>query len=57
MVRMEMPEVTAVIDATRALGDRLQISGTPTFVIDQTMLRGYVPLDGMRQIVAEQRKG
>jgi len=26
-------------------------------VIDQTMLRGYVPLDGMRQIVAEQRKG
>ena len=57
MVRMEMLEVTAVIDATRALGDRLQISGTPTFVIDQTMLRGYVPLDGMRQIVAEQRKG
>lgn len=57
IARMDAPEVTAIIDANHALGDRLKISGTPTFVIDQTMLRGYLPLEGMRQIVAEQRKG
>lgn len=55
--RMNSDEVTAVIAANHALGDALQISGTPTFVIDGTMLRGYVPLDGMRQIVDQQRKG
>lgn len=57
MARMTTPEVTAVIAANHALGGRLQINGTPTFVIDQTMVRGYVPLIGMRQIVEGQRKG
>jgi protein-disulfide isomerase len=52
---MASDEVTAVIEANHALGDALAISGTPTFVIDGTMLRGYVPLDGMRQIVADER--
>ena len=54
---MGSDEVTTVIEANRALGDALAISGTPTFVIDGTMLRGYVPLDGMRQIVADERAG
>ncbi|EEW25771.1 DsbA family protein [Rhodobacter ferrooxidans] len=57
MAKMDAPEVTAVIDANHGLGDRLQISGTPTFVIDQTLVRGYVPLEGMRSIVEDQRKG
>ncbi|MFV0491916.1 MAG: DsbA family protein [Pseudorhodobacter sp.] len=56
IARMQSPEVSAIIDANHALGQRLQINGTPTFVIDQTMVRGYVPLDGMRQIVEQQRK-
>lgn len=55
LARMDAPEVTAIIEANHALAERLQISGTPTFVIDQTMVRGYVPLDGMRQIVTQQR--
>jgi len=57
MARMVAPEVTSVIEANRALAQRLDINGTPTFVIDQTLVRGYVPLDGMRQIVDGQRKG
>ncbi len=57
MARMTNPEVTSVIEANRALAQRLQVNGTPTFVIDETMVRGYVPLDGMRQIVDGQRKG
>ena len=55
LARMKGPEVMAVIDANHALATTMEISGTPTFVIDQTMVRGYVPLDGMRQIVAGQR--
>lgn len=57
LARMDAPEVTAVIEANHALATKLDVSGTPTFVIDQTMVRGYVPLDGMRQIVDGQRKG
>lgn len=57
IARMKSAEVQAVIDANHALASRMSISGTPTFVIDETMVRGYVPLDGMRQIVEEQRKG
>lgn len=57
LARMETPEVTAIIQANHALGESMGISGTPTFVIDGTMVRGYVPLDGMRQIVASERAG
>lgn len=52
---MDTDAVTKVIEANRALGDKLQISGTPSFVLEDQMLRGYVPLDGMRQIVADVR--
>lgn len=55
--KMQSPEVTAVIAANRALGDAMQINGTPTFVVQKTLLRGYVPLDGMRQVVSDERKG
>lgn len=55
--RMQSDAVTAVIDANRALGAAMNVNGTPTFIVDQTILRGYVPLDGMRQIVADERKG
>jgi len=54
--KMDSPEVAAVIDANHALGTTMQINGTPSFVVQDTMLRGYVPLEGMKQIVAEQRK-
>lgn len=53
--RMNAPEVTSVIEANHALAQKLDISGTPTFVIDGTMVRGYVPLDGMRDIIAQER--
>ena len=57
LAQMEAPEVEAVIAANHALGQEMQISGTPTFVIGGQMLRGYVPLEGMRQIVSEARGG
>jgi len=55
LARMNAPEVDAVISANHALAKTLQITGTPTFVLGGQMLRGYVPLDSMRSIVAEER--
>ncbi len=54
--RMAMPEVTKVIEDNHRLAQTMDISGTPTFVVGGTMVRGYVPLNAMQQIVAEQRK-
>lgn len=54
---MPDPKITAILATNRALADKLNITGTPTFVIDHTMLRGYAPEDDMRKIVAEQRAG
>lgn len=54
--KMADPSVEAVIAANHALATTMEINGTPTFVIDNTMVRGYVPLDGMRQIVEGQRQ-
>lgn len=49
------PDVAEAIANNRALAARLQITGTPSFVFDDQMLRGYVPLAQMEQIVAELR--
>ncbi|MCK0119657.1 MAG: DsbA family protein [Yoonia sp.] len=52
---MNGPEVNAVIAENRALADALAITGTPSFVFEDQMLRGYVPLAQMEQIVAQLR--
>jgi protein-disulfide isomerase len=54
--RMGDAEVTDVIRANRVLAQELQINGTPSFVFGSEMVRGYVPLEAMRQIVAELRR-
>lgn len=55
LARMDAPEVGEVIDRTRLLAQRLQIQGTPTFVLGDQMVRGYLPLDAMREIVEDAR--
>jgi protein-disulfide isomerase len=52
---MEDLRVTERIAANHALAQKLSISGTPTFVFDDEMVRGYVPLEQMRALVAEKR--
>jgi len=48
-------EVASMIDRTYSLARALRIEGTPTFVIGDRLVRGYVPLDRMRAAVAEIR--
>jgi protein-disulfide isomerase len=55
LAEMENPEIDSVIQQNRELAGRLQINGTPSFVFGDEMVRGYVPLDGMMQIVEQVR--
>ena len=48
-------EVTKVIEDNQRLAQTLQISGTPTFVLGDQMMRGFVPLEEMRIVVSEVR--
>ncbi len=52
---MDSDAVTQEIARTRALAQRLQINGTPTFVMEVQLLRGYLPLDQMLALVADLR--
>lgn len=53
---MDSDEVAAVIAKNHDLGRRMQINGTPAFVMENQMLRGYLPPDAMRQVLAEVRE-
>lgn len=55
LAKMGSEEVTKRIADTRALAQKLQINGTPTFVLEDQMLRGYVPLEAMRSLVSDSR--
>ncbi|MFD1508800.1 DsbA family protein [Lacimonas salitolerans] len=52
---MDAPGVDRIIAENRALAGRLQIQGTPSFVFGEQMVRGYVPIDGMQQLVEQVR--
>lgn len=55
IAKMNSDAVTEVIAANHALGQRMQISGTPSFVLGDQMLRGYLPQDAMQRIADEIR--
>lgn len=55
MPHMTSDEVQTVIVQNRALAQRLQINGTPSFVLEDLMLRGYVPLAQMMELVDQKR--
>lgn len=52
---MNSDDVTAQLRATRALAQKLNITGTPTFVLEDELLRGYLPYDEMQVIVDDKR--
>ena len=53
--KMESNEVNEMIAYTRTLAERLKISGTPTFVMNDELIRGYVPFDALINIVNNKR--
>ncbi|WP_297776288.1 DsbA family protein [uncultured Roseovarius sp.] len=55
IAEMNSEAVSEVIAANHALGQRMQITGTPSFVMGDQMLRGYLPQDAMQEIANEIR--
>ncbi len=53
--KMGSSEVTDIIAANHQIAGQLNITGTPTFFIGETILRGYLPEEDMKKIVAEAR--
>jgi protein-disulfide isomerase len=53
---MEDDEVTRRLAETRELAQSLGISGTPTFVIGDRLVRGYLPLADMEALVEAARR-
>ena len=53
---MNTNSVIAVIQQNRALGQIMEITGTPTFVLQDEMLRGFVPADALVKMVTDKRR-
>ena len=51
LAKMYEDDVTEIIQKNRELGAKLQIQGTPSFVMGETFVRGYVELDQMRELI------
>ena len=53
---MEDPKIAAILKRNHELAEELKLTGTPSFVIGDELLRGGRDLDGMRAIVDRQRR-
>lgn len=51
LAEMNSDEVSKIIASNRALGQALQIQGTPSFIMGDIFVRGYVDLEEMQSIV------
>ncbi len=56
-IEMASPEIDRIIGENRQLAQMLQINGTPSFIFGDQMVRGYVPLDMMLELVDALREG
>ena len=56
-VEMESKEVAQVIADNRKLAEDLAISGTPAFIIDDNLVPGYLPMDGLMAAINDVRTG
>ena len=53
---MEAPEITAYLDTVQDLARALDIRGTPTFVVEDQIVRGAVDADTLRETIEQKRK-
>ena len=52
---MEDPEINGILQRNYALAEALKLNGTPSFVIEDTLLKGGRDLPTMRKLVADAR--
>lgn len=53
---MEAPEIAAYLDSVQDLARSLDIRGTPTFVVENQVVRGAVDAETLRRAIAEKRE-
>lgn len=53
---MANPEYDAAIKATSDIAQALKIEGTPGFIVDAKVNVGYLPVDGLKQLIGEARE-
>lgn len=52
---MDAPEVTEHIETTREVAAALQFTGTPSFLIGDEIVGGFIPEETILEIIADQR--
>ncbi len=52
---MDSPEIQAMLDENMALAQALDISGTPTFIIGDSLYPGALDVETLREMIAKQR--
>lgn len=55
LAQMSSDDVTNVIAQNRELAEALSISGTPSFIVGDELLRGFLPADQMQMVVDDLR--
>lgn len=53
---IESPEIRNALQENMALGDKLSLTGTPAFVIGETVISGAVGLEPLKQVVENVRQ-
>jgi protein-disulfide isomerase len=53
---VESPEVRNALQENMALGDKLSLTGTPAFIVGETVIPGAVGLDPLKQLVNNVRQ-
>jgi protein-disulfide isomerase len=56
-IDMDAPEVSEHIQTSREVANALQFTGTPSFIIGDEIVGGYIPQDVMEEVIADARKG
>jgi protein-disulfide isomerase len=54
-IEMESPSIQASLDKSYEIARKLDISGTPTFILGEEIIPGAIGLDAMRQRIANMR--
>ena len=55
IAHMDSPEIDQVIAENHQLAQKLKITGTPSFVMENQMLRGFLTADAMQQMAVQIR--
>jgi protein-disulfide isomerase len=53
---MEGAEVRTALQENMAIGDKLSLTGTPAFIIGETVIPGAVGIDPLKQVIANVRQ-